>query len=127
MRSSAILGAGSNRDFHRSLSINDRAMRRCLPTVTVAVSPFENGRISFGPPEFEAAPADPPAFRSGLQGVVVTAANTIAGSTQRTFAHMMGMYVTTGRRKIAVDVNLCLLYTSPSPRDRQKSRMPSSA
>ena len=27
---------------------------------------------------------------------------------------------------IAVGVN-CLLYTSPSPRDRQKSRMPSSA
>ena len=26
-----------------------------------------------------------------------------------------------------VDVYLCLLYTSPSPRDRQKSRMPSSA
>ena len=26
-----------------------------------------------------------------------------------------------------VDSNFCLLYTSPSPRDRQKSRMPSSA
>ena len=25
------------------------------------------------------------------------------------------------------DVGICLLYTSPSPRDRQKSRMPSSA
>ena len=25
------------------------------------------------------------------------------------------------------DLNVCLLYTSPSPRDRQKSRMPSSA
>ena len=25
------------------------------------------------------------------------------------------------------DIGLCLLYTSPSPRDRQKSRMPSSA
>ena len=25
------------------------------------------------------------------------------------------------------DPNVCLLYTSPSPRDRQKSRMPSSA
>ena len=25
------------------------------------------------------------------------------------------------------NVNSCLLYTSPSPRDRQKSRMPSSA
>ena len=27
----------------------------------------------------------------------------------------------------AMPVNDCLLYTSPSPRDRQKSRMPSSA
>ena len=26
-----------------------------------------------------------------------------------------------------LEVNTCLLYTSPSPRDRQKSRMPSSA
>ena len=25
------------------------------------------------------------------------------------------------------DLHICLLYTSPSPRDRQKSRMPSSA
>ena len=32
-------------------------------------------------------------------------------------------------RIFAIDVNpgTCLLYTSPSPRDRQKSRMPSSA
>ena len=28
---------------------------------------------------------------------------------------------------IAPQVSVCLLYTSPSPRDRQKSRMPSSA
>ena len=27
----------------------------------------------------------------------------------------------------APDFEICLLYTSPSPRDRQKSRMPSSA
>ena len=26
-----------------------------------------------------------------------------------------------------IDLEICLLYTSPSPRDRQKSRMPSSA
>ena len=26
-----------------------------------------------------------------------------------------------------IDIPICLLYTSPSPRDRQKSRMPSSA
>ena len=29
--------------------------------------------------------------------------------------------------KHVVDVDCCLLYTSPSPRDRQKSRIPSSA
>ena len=29
--------------------------------------------------------------------------------------------------KLTNQVKLCLLYTSPSPRDRQKSRMPSSA
>ena len=28
---------------------------------------------------------------------------------------------------LTIEENTCLLYTSPSPRDRQKSRMPSSA
>ena len=32
-----------------------------------------------------------------------------------------------GRDKGLSDAMICLLYTSPSPRDRQKSRMPSSA
>jgi histidine ammonia-lyase len=31
------------------------------------------------------------------------------------------------KKEIMYGVNTCLLYTSPSPRDRQKSRMPSSA
>ena len=31
------------------------------------------------------------------------------------------------KKKIPVIAGTCLLYTSPSPRDRQKSRMPSSA
>ena len=30
-------------------------------------------------------------------------------------------------KALADNINNCLLYTSPSPRDRQKSRMPSSA
>ena len=32
-----------------------------------------------------------------------------------------------GKPSRLVGINSCLLYTSPSPRDRQKSRMPSSA
>ena len=35
--------------------------------------------------------------------------------------------VVASARPSALDANACLLYTSPSPRDRQKSRMPSSA
>ena len=35
-------------------------------------------------------------------------------------------YLVIDKSKTALD-NDCLLYTSPSPRDRQKSRMPSSA
>ena len=34
---------------------------------------------------------------------------------------------TFGERPDIVEIRDCLLYTSPSPRDRQKSRMPSSA
>ena len=34
---------------------------------------------------------------------------------------------TTERGLTLAEAQICLLYTSPSPRDRQKSRMPSSA
>ena len=34
---------------------------------------------------------------------------------------------TSGRAMPGMEIKICLLYTSPSPRDRQKSRMPSSA
>ena len=53
------------------------------------------------------------------------------GLTQQQVADELGMDVDTvrkneqGRRGLSIDA--CLLYTSPSPRDRQKSRMPSSA
>ena len=49
-------------------------------------------------------------------------------------AKSMAIDVPVGIAKVALTVdasdemlNACLLYTSPSPRDRQKSRMPSSA
>ena len=38
-----------------------------------------------------------------------------------------GMYSTSRKGVRAECTKVCLLYTSPSPRDRQKSRMPSSA
>ena len=36
-------------------------------------------------------------------------------------------YIAQEKNKAKSQVNVCLLYTSPSPRDRQKCRMPSSA
>ena len=40
---------------------------------------------------------------------------------------IIGLAESFKRQVIAEGVETCLLYTSPSPRDRQKSRMPSSA
>ena len=42
------------------------------------------------------------------------------------------VYLSDGKGKFSInnvsdDINTCLLYTSPSPRDRTRSRMPSSA
>ena len=45
----------------------------------------------------------------------------------KTFGVMFDMTPTAGGSNIVTYGRGCLLYTSPSPRDRQKSRMPSSA
>ena len=42
-------------------------------------------------------------------------------------AQMVGMGALFARRAINLVLTACLLYTSPSPRDRTRSRMPSSA
>ena len=54
-------------------------------------------------------------FLAGLIGGMV---NSIAGG---------GSFITFPALMAAGVSPICLLYTSPSPRDRQKSRMPSSA
>ena len=43
--------------------------------------------------------------------------------------HALELALAVGPRQIVANLHYrpCLLYTSPSPRDRQKSRMPSSA
>ena len=53
------------------------------------------------------------------------------GATRTPLLEFRGINTHYGAVHILKDVDLaiypCLLYTSPSPRDRQKSRMPSSA
>ena len=43
------------------------------------------------------------------------------------FVLLAGLILGGNKGAISVGCYVCLLYTSPSPRDRQKSRMPSSA
>ena len=60
---------------------------------------------------------------SATQITIVTPAKS-AGTYALEFTNTDGGNATANS---AVSYNGCLLYTSPSPRDRQKSRMPSSA
>ena len=50
--------------------------------------------------------------------------NTVRNAVDETKANASVIYVPAAFCKDSI---ICLLYTSPSPRDRQKSRMPSSA
>ena len=40
---------------------------------------------------------------------------------------ILGLFAFCASMMVGIPLNLCLLYTSPSPRDRTRSRMPSSA
>ena len=56
----------------------------------------------------------------------------IGKATAKLLIEKGGKVAITGRdksklEKVAKEINACLLYTSPSPRDRTRSRMPSSA
>jgi acetyl-CoA C-acetyltransferase len=69
------------------------------------------------------APARQASIRGGLPASVgATSLNKVCGSGLKTVM-LAAQAVKLGEGQLYV----CLLYTSPSPRDRQKSRMPSSA
>ena len=53
--------------------------------------------------------------------------NAIIATEDRRFYSHFGVDIIGIARAMAKNLRACLLYTSPSPRDRQKSRMPSSA
>ena len=59
-------------------------------------------------------------------GVISTTANAL--NYESATSHTLTISVSDGTNANTVTRDVtCLLYTSPSPRDRQKSRMPSSA
>ena len=70
-----------------------------------------------------------PVKNMGAQMVkeVASKTNDLAGDGTTTATILAQSIVTEGLKNVAAGANPCLLYTSPSPRDRTRSRMPSSA
>ena len=66
-----------------------------------------------------------PAAQAGVQMIPSVKTFNIYGSGTIQFTNNLQGYISGNYSK--QENNFCLLYTSPSPRDRQKSRMPSSA
>ena len=77
-------------------------------------------------PKREAAPRTPRPDMPPVDPATVSAAATTFLEGMLTAAGLTGS-VSVQQSGEDIDINVCLLYTSPSPRDRQKSRMPSSA
>ena len=68
--------------------------------------------------------------KSIAEGITKIHSKTTGANTyfaQVIFNHNLLIHVYNCEISIIALFNNCLLYTSPSPRDRQKSRMPSSA
>ena len=63
----------------------------------------------------------------GLGGVILFGGIMWASQSRRARVIRKGLVEGMSRKEIKAMAGICLLYTSPSPRDRQKSRMPSSA
>ena len=96
-------------------------------TYTVSFEIFLNGG---GTVSLDASAHEPTGAIIGT----ATSAETNSGARSShalTFTAVGGQteirFTDTSTNAPSADLNLCLLYTSPSPRDRQKSRMPSSA
>ena len=107
----------------------------CIPTKAVRAS-AEMGRAlrrarEYGFQPVEANP-DIKAIIARKERVVQGLRRSIAGLFQARRIDLWegrGRFLSPTRIEVEKDghLSLCLLYTSPSPRDRQKSRMPSSA
>ena len=123
-------------------SITKTSEKRPSEAEVKAVLPQFTGHIEQVPPAYSAIKIDGQrayklarkADADKTESVVKLAPRPIFVETCDLLTHNDSearFYVACGKgayiRSMARDIGRCLLYTSPSPRDRQKSRMPSSA
>ena len=82
-----------------------------------------NGRTSKNEHEFRVNKVARLMSVGTVRSDILQFATTEWGVTQRT----VDSYISDAREILKQDFDICLLYTSPSPRDNTTSRMPSSA
>ena len=93
-----------------------------LPTSDAVISGFVVGDDkAIAIPKAKAAEV---AYKEREKGRTVATAQNVQASVWETIVYPLPHQVPV---TVIVECECCLLYTSPSPRDRQKSRMPSSA
>ena len=109
-------GSPEGKDFKPPSPADPNAITALLAAVENR-NPKQKGRLS----NIEANPRDIQAFKKQL--MVLNVRNEGAGADAKTPKSKIHPFVP---QQPNMSSN-CLLYTSPSPRDRQKSRMPSSA
>ena len=64
---------------------------------------------------------------TGRNGDMDTIGSAIALASSHPNLMACGLHLGKLANRLCTDLNACLLYTSPSPRDMRRSRMPSSA
>ena len=87
---------------------------------------YEKGEVGFTAPTFVQVSPNPLETLIGLPGGEVTKMTIRRQIESDDKVMLKNVTPPSGSRGIET-ISGCLLYTSPSPRDRQKSRMPSSA
>jgi len=91
-----------------------------LPAVRQADASHQNALRQLGVDQFDAAVV---AIGTGIEASILTTAALVDVGVPNVWAKA----ITAEHGRILERVGACLLYTSPSPRDRTRSRMPSSA
>ena len=124
---------------HLSLKETEQETARPLPTQTTKETPPEEkegaGEAVREPPPAEEGGTSPDKAVKGRNpeqiescgGVQVTFPSEEGDPGDLDVGHPTGEYNGPGLVEEEILLNSCLLYTSPSPRDKRQSRMPSSA
>ena len=130
------LDKDGRRDFFINLPVENIPMGALMDTSQMEVD--DKGQVTFTltPQEFHYNPLG--TVHGGLAATMLDSCNSISANCQldKGFLTMTTdirvnyfrpMTVSTGEVTASAKIDNCLLYTSPSPRDLQGSRMPSSA